>query len=207
MCKELNIDSHDVMDVFARDRRLNISEAYLRPGFAFGGSCLPKDLRALTHYAGRLDLQLPVLEAIVPSNAKHVERALRMIQNADRKRIGILGISFKEGTDDLRESPIVDLMERLIGKGYELRAYDRNVALARLRGANRAYIEREIPHIASLMASSVDDVVAFADVLVIGNRSEEFARVVDARAGEQIVIDLVRVSAAVSKPGYEGMCW
>lgn len=206
--KTLGIDSHQVMDVFARDRKLNISEAYLRPGFAFGGSCLPKDLRALSYHARTSDIETPLLEAIMRSNTVHVERALRMIQAQGRKRVGVLGFSFKAGTDDLRESPIVELIERLIGKGYEITVYDRNVSLANLKGANRAYIEREIPHIASLMASSVADVVAFAEVLVVGNAAEEFRDVPDAVRDDQTVIDLVRILPdAESKPGYQGIAW
>ena len=208
LCKALDIDSHQVMDVFLRDRALNISEAYLRPGFAFGGSCLPKDLRALTYQARRLDADVPLLDAIVPSNTAHVERALRMIQDQERKRIGFLGFSFKAGTDDLRESPIVELIERLIGKGYDVMVYDRNVSLANLEGANRAHIEREIPHIASLMADSVADVMAFAEVVVIGNASAEFRDVPDSVGDEQVVIDLVRISPQVhAKPSYQGICW
>jgi GDP-mannose 6-dehydrogenase len=208
VCKALDIDSHDVMDVFVRDRALNVSEAYLRPGFAYGGSCLPKDLRALIYQARRLDADVPLLGAIIPSNTAHVERALRLIQDQERKRIGFLGFSFKAGTDDLRESPIVELIERLIGKGCDVMVYDRNVSLANLEGANRAHIEREIPHIASLMADSVADVMAFAEVVVIGNASEEFRDVPDRIGDEQVVIDLVRISPEVdAKPGYQGICW
>ena len=208
VCKALGIDSHDVMDIFLRDRTLNISEAYLRPGFAYGGSCLPKDLRALTYQARRLDADVPLLDAIIPSNTAHVERALRMIQDQDRKRIGFLGFSFKAGTDDLRESPIVELIERLIGKGCDVMVYDRNVSLANLEGANRAHIEREIPHIASLMADSVADVMAFAEVVVIGNASEEFRDVPDDLGDDQVVIDLIRISHQVpATRGYQGICW
>lgn len=208
LCKALDIDSHDVMDVFVRDRALNVSEAYLRPGFAYGGSCLPKDLRALIHQARILDADVPLLGAIIPSNTAHVERALRLIQDQERKRIGFLGFSFKAGTDDLRESPIVELIERLIGKGCDVMVYDRNVSLANLEGANRAHIEREIPHIASLMADSVADIMAFAEVVVIGNASEEFRDVPDRVSDEQVVIDLIRISPEVhAKPRYQGICW
>jgi GDP-mannose 6-dehydrogenase len=208
LCKALDIDSHEVMDVFVRDRALNVSEAYLRPGFAYGGSCLPKDLRALIYQARRLDADVPLLGAIIPSNTAHVERALRLIQDQKRKRIGFLGFSFKAGTDDLRESPIVELIERLIGKGCDVMVYDRNVSLANLEGANRAHIEREIPHIASLMTDSVAGVMAFAEVVVIGNASEEFRDVPERIGDEQVVIDLVRISPEVrAKPGYQGICW
>jgi len=208
ICKSLGIDSHQVMDVFARDRKLNISDAYLRPGFAFGGSCLPKDLRALSYHAKTLDTEVPLLEAIMRSNAVQIERAVRMIQAHGRKRIGVLGFSFKAGTDDLRESPLVELIERLIGKGYDMKVYDRSVSLANLQGSNRAYIEREIPHIASLMADSVADVVASSDVLIVGNSAEEFRDVPDAARDDQVVIDLVRILPGTqSKPGYHGISW
>lgn len=208
ICKSLGIDSHQVMDVFAKDDKLNISRAYLRPGFAFGGSCLPKDLRALSYHARTLDTEIPLLEAIMRSNEVHVERALRMVQAHGRKRIGVLGFSFKAGTDDLRESPLVELIERLIGKGNEVMVYDRSVSLANLSGSNRAYIEREIPHIASLMADSVADVVAFADILVVGNAADEFRDVPDAVRDDQVVIDLVRILPDTqSKPGYHGIAW
>jgi GDP-mannose 6-dehydrogenase len=209
IAREQGIDSHQVMDILCRDTKLNISSAYLRPGFAFGGSCLPKDLRALVYQARRADVEAPVLEAIARSNEGQIDRAFRMVTRTGHKRVGVLGFSFKAGTDDLRESPMVELVERLIGKGYALRVFDRNVSLATLQGANRAYIEREIPHIASLMADSVDDVLAVSDVIVIGNGDPEFVRAVEEARPEQVIVDLVRVGSpgAGSKGVYEGIAW
>jgi GDP-mannose 6-dehydrogenase len=209
ICSEQGIDSHQVMEILCRDTKLNISPAYLRPGFAFGGSCLPKDLRALVYQARRLDVEAPVLEAIMPSNGRQIEKALRMVQRTKRKRIGVLGFSFKAGTDDLRESPMVELIERLIGKGFQVRVYDRNVSLANLQGANRAYIEKEIPHIASLMAETLDEVLASSEVIVIGNGDEEFTRVLDEASPSHVVIDLVRIGdeRQSSSSGYQGICW
>jgi GDP-mannose 6-dehydrogenase len=207
ICKEEEIDSHAVMDVFMRDTRLNISAAYLRPGFAFGGSCLPKDLRALTYQARRRDVSVPLLDAVLPSNTQQINRAFLRVQATGHKRIGVLGFSFKAGTDDLRESPLVELVERLIGKGYEVRLFDRNVSLANLHGANREYINREIPHIASLMCDSIDEVVKHSDVIVIGNASPGFADALDA-VHDQIVIDLVRITdPAHTVAGYDGINW
>jgi GDP-mannose 6-dehydrogenase len=208
IAREQGIDSHRVMEILCRDTKLNISPAYLRPGFAFGGSCLPKDLRALVYQARRSDVEAPVLEAIARSNQGQIERALRTGTRTGRRRVGVLGFSFKAGTDDLRESPMVELIERLIGKGYELRVFDRNVSLANLQGANRDYIEREIPHIASLMASSEDDVIASSDVIVIGNGDPGFARALEHARPDQVIVDLVRID----RPGggvaaYEGICW
>lgn len=208
ICKRLDIDSHAVMDIFCQDRKLNISPHYLKPGFAFGGSCLPKDVSALAYEAGRLDLELPVLESIMESNRLHVERALDMIMANGRKKVGILGLSFKAGTDDLRHSPMVDVTERLIGKGYDVRLYDRNVSLSRLIGANREYILSHIPHIARLMVDSLDDIAAFAEVVVVGNTGDEFAGFLPRLRPEQRVIDLVRLKGAGGVPAaYEGIAW
>ncbi|HEX6230475.1 MAG TPA: nucleotide sugar dehydrogenase [Actinomycetota bacterium] len=209
VCREQGVDSHQVMEVLTRDTKLNISPAYLKPGFAFGGSCLPKDLRALVYQARRSDVEVPVLEAIARSNQGQIDRALRMVTRTGRKRVGVLGMSFKAGTDDLRESPMVELIERLIGKGYEVRVFDRNVSLANLHGANRAYIEREIPHIASLMVGTVEEVLTSSDVVVIGNGDPEFARVLEEARSEQAIVDLVRVGAREggTRARYEGICW
>ena len=208
ICKEQGIDSHEVMDVFCRDTKLNISTAYLRPGPAFGGSCLPKDLRALVHHARRHDIEAPVLEAILPSNQRHLDRAFRLISSAGSKRIGVLGLAFKAGTDDLRESPVVELIERLVGKGYQVRVFDRNVSLAHLHGANREYIEREIPHIASLMCARVDDVLEQSDVIVVGNQAPEFADAMDRVNGHHSVVDLVRIArSGLGDFAYEGIGW
>jgi GDP-mannose 6-dehydrogenase len=208
ICKEQEIDSHRVMDIFCEDTKLNISTAYLMPGFAFGGSCLPKDLRALTYQARRADVDAPLLESILPSNRRQIDRAFELVTATGRKRVGVLGLSFKAGTDDLRESPMVELIEQLIGKGYDVRVYDRNVSLANLKGANLAYIEQEIPHIASLMVESIDEVLAAGEVLVIGNDDPEFVRVLGDARPEQHIVDLVRIGdPATSDATYTGICW
>ena len=208
LSKALGVDSHRVMDIFCQDTKLNLSPYYLRPGFAFGGSCLPKDLRALLYRAKTLDVALPILASILPSNALQVERAVQAVVDAGHGKVGVLGFSFKAGTDDLRESPVVELTERLLGKGYDLRVYDRNVSLARLHGANRDYILHRIPHISRLMVASVDEVLEHAGTIVIGNAAPEFREVPKRLRGVQSIVDLVRVSDARSVSGvYEGICW
>jgi GDP-mannose 6-dehydrogenase len=196
------------MRVFCQDTKLNLSPYYLKPGFAFGGSCLPKDLRAITYKAKELDVDVPVLAAVLQSNRRQIEHALEMVLATGRKRIGVLGFSFKAGTDDLRESPMVTLIESLIGKGMQLSIYDRDVSLARLFGANKEYIEREIPHISQLMRDSIGEVLDASDVLIIGNKAEEF-REIETRLREgQTVIDLVRLFEGRTSDGsYQGICW
>jgi GDP-mannose 6-dehydrogenase len=207
ICKGLGIDSHEVMEVFCRDTKLNLSDYYLKPGFAFGGSCLPKDLRAMNYKAKQLDVEVPVLGSILESNRLQVERAIEMVLRTGKKKIGVLGFSFKAGTDDLRESPMVTLIETLIGKGFQLAIYDRDVSLARLFGANKEFIERGIPHISQLMRSSIEDVLATSDLLIIGNKAEEF-RQIESRLDEgQQVLDLVRLFAKTSNDSYQGICW
>lgn len=191
-CAALGADAQEVMRIFRMDHKLNISEAYLRPGFAFGGSCLPKDLRALLHAAGRADVSLPLLSAILPSNEAQIRQALAAVLATRKRRVGVVGLAFKPGTDDLRESPMVTLTEALIGKGCDVRILDRNVAIARLVGANRRYIEEEIPHIASLMCASAYALLGHADVLVIGAASDDAAEVITNATPEQIVVDLTR---------------
>lgn len=208
ICKKQNIDSHAVMELVCRDHKLNISPAYLKPGFAFGGSCLPKDLRALLHLGRHLDMRLPLLESILPSNELQIRNGLEMIAQTGKKKIGVLGFSFKAGTDDLRYSPQVELIERLIGKGYQVKLFDQNVSLARLHGANKAYIEREIPHLATLMCASIAEVLAASEVIVIGNKDEAFAQVLNRVEPDQMVIDLVRLSEErTSDERYLGICW
>ncbi|MBD0372876.1 MAG: nucleotide sugar dehydrogenase [Pyrinomonadaceae bacterium] len=208
VCKALGIDSHEVMDVFCQDKKLNLSPYYLKPGFAFGGSCLPKDLRAITYKAKEVDVEVPVLSSVLQSNRRQIERAHEMVLQTGKKRIGVLGFSFKAGTDDLRESPMVSLIEMLIGKGMTLAIYDRDVSLAKLFGANKEYIEREIPHISQLMRSSIKEVLESADVLIIGNKSEEFREIESELRADQLVIDLVRLFDRPLKQGeYEGICW
>jgi GDP-mannose 6-dehydrogenase len=208
ICKGLEIDSHEVMRVFCEDKKLNLSPYYLKPGFAFGGSCLPKDLRALQYKAKESDVEVPVLAAALASNRRQIERAVEMVLATGQRKVGVLGFSFKAGTDDLRESPMVALIETLIGKGLQLALYDRDVSLARLFGANKEYIEREIPHIAQLMRESVAEVLEAADVIVIGNKSEEFRAIDDELRDGQIVIDLVRLFEGRTSDGrYQGICW
>ena len=208
ICKELGIDSHAVMDIFCSDTKLNLSPNYLQPGFAFGGSCLPKDVRALTYKANMLDLKAPVLASILESNEYQIKRGLQMILAEGKKNVGVLGFSFKAGTDDLRESPIVMLIESLIGKGYKLRVYDTNVNLAKLFGANKEYIERHIEHISSLMTTSIEELVSFAEIIVIGNKSDEFRKILPMLTKRHHVIDLVRIEKDVkTNARYEGLCW
>lgn len=207
ICKAVGIDGHKVMEIFCQDTKLNLSSYYMKPGFAFGGSCLPKDVRALTYKGKSLDLTLPVLNAIMPSNQQQIEKAIDMITSKGNRKVGILGFAFKAGTDDLRESPIVDVIEHLIGKGYELKLYDSNVNLAALTGANRDYILNHIPHISKLMVRCVDEVLSFAETLVIGNGAEEFRPVPGNLKPYQVVVDLVRITKSQSGGQYDGICW
>jgi GDP-mannose 6-dehydrogenase len=209
LAKDLGVDSHQVMEVFARDTRLNISPAYLKPGFAFGGSCLPKDVRSLVARGRTRHLDLPVLSAILPSNERHLAHALELVERTGQRRVGMLGLSFKPGTDDLRESPNVALTERLIGKGYDVRIFDRNVSLARIVGANRRYIEEAIPHLSSLLVGDLEAVVDHAEVLVVGVDDPAFAALPDLVRADQHVIDLVRpdLDPAELRGSYEGIAW
>jgi GDP-mannose 6-dehydrogenase len=209
ICKRLGLDGREVMEIFCRDEKLNVSRAYLQPGFAFGGSCLPKDLRALLHKAKELDLEPPVLRSILASNTNQVDEAYRLIKKTGKKKIAMLGLSFKPGTDDLRESPIAELIEILIGKGHHVSIYDREVSLARLLGSNKAYIEQTIPHISSLMKASIDSAVDDAEVVVVAKRSSEFEETVKALNNGHRVVDLVSVSSddGEQKGDYEGICW
>jgi GDP-mannose 6-dehydrogenase len=208
LAKQLNVDSHRVMSIFCEDTKLNLSAAYLRPGPPFGGSCLPKDLRALTYMARSLDLDLPILNSILPSNRNQIERAIQMVLSTGKRRVGILGLSFKAETDDLRESPLVEIVERLIGKGLELRIYDRNVHLASLVGANREFILHRIPHISRLMVNDLREAIEPSEVVLVGNRDREFALLLSDQLGDRIVIDLVRVAEDRQSHGtYKGFCW
>jgi GDP-mannose 6-dehydrogenase len=209
VCKRLGVDSHEVMEVFCRDEKLNLSSYYLKPGFAFGGSCLPKDVRALQYRARQVDVDLPLIQAILPSNRLQIQQAFDQIMETGRKRIGLLGFSFKAGTDDLRESPLVILAEALLGKGCTLRIYDRNVSLAKLVGSNKDYIDQQIPHLSALLSGSIDEVLRESDVIVIGNQAPEFGEALARCRPGQIVIDLVRVPRAAAPAGadYRGLCW
>ena len=209
LCKRVDIDSHEVMDIFCRDEKLNLSSYYMKPGFAFGGSCLPKDVRALQYRAKEVDLQMPVIQAILGSNQLQIQHALEQVTESGRKRIGLLGFSFKAGTDDLRESPIVILAEALLGKGYDLRIYDRNVSIARLVGANKEYINTQIPHLSSLLCESIDEVLDHSEVIVVGNAAPEFSDALKRTRADQVIVDLVRVQTprADIPAKYQGICW
>ncbi len=208
LCKSLGLDAHVVMKIFCQDRKLNISPAYLSPGFAFGGSCLPKDLRALSYQAKMHDLQLPILTSILPSNEMQISRGLQLIVERGHTRVGILGFSFKAGTDDLRESPLIEVIERLIGKGYDLRIYDKNVNIASLVGANRDFILNRIPHVSKLMVHDIDAVLNHAQTVVIGNRDPDFSKVPERLREGQFLVDFVRIIEKRSENGnYDGICW
>ena len=208
VCKAVGIDGHEVMDLFCRDTKLNISPAYLKPGFAFGGSCLPKDTRAISYLAKSLDLDIPVITSIMKSNGVQIERAVQRIMALGRRRIAVLGFSFKAGTDDLRESPQIEVIERLIGKGYDLRLYDQSVNLAALTGANRDYIRNAIPHINSIMVESLDEALEHGEIVVVGNNAAEFADVPARLNQNQTLIDLVRIGGTEQLGDrYDGINW
>jgi len=209
LCKRVGVDSHEVMDIFCRDEKLNLSSYYLKPGFAFGGSCLPKDVRALQYRAKEVDVDLPVISQILTSNRLQIQHAFDQILETGKKKIGLLGFSFKAGTDDLRESPIVILAEQLLGKGLSLCIYDKNVSLAKLVGANKEYIEQQIPHLSSLLCDTIEDVIDRSEVIVVGNQSPEFAGALARTRSDQIVVDLVRVPVygSLLPADYRGICW
>ncbi|MDQ1034740.1 GDP-mannose 6-dehydrogenase [Streptomyces sp. V3I8] len=210
VCQALGVDSHQVIDVFLADRKLNISPAYLRPGFAFGGSCLPKDLRSLVHAAQRADVSVPILAHVLPSNSAHLQRAVELVERTGKRRVGMFGLSFKPGTDDLRESPLVELAERLFGKGYDLKIYDANVSLSRLLGANREYIETRLPHLAHLLADSVEDVLEHAEVCLVGTKDPAVLSALPHGGAGPLLIDLIHLPDAEARrtePGYVGLAW
>jgi GDP-mannose 6-dehydrogenase len=209
ICKRLNIDSHEVMEIFCMDRELNISPSYFKPGFAFGGSCLPKDMRAILYRANQLDLDSPLLRSILISNNKQIDMAFDLIRKTGKRKVGVLGLSFKVGTDDLRESPIVELIERLIGKGYTVKIYDKEVVFAEIFGTNKKYIEHAIPHVTSLIQGSAQQVIDDTDLVVVAKKSPEFADIVANLDKDKVVIDLVRIMSDAGKycGNYEGICW
>ncbi len=209
LCKSLGVDTETVTKIYTSDTKLNISPAYLSPGFAFGGSCLPKDLRALSHRAKELDLGLPLLESVLPSNTLHIDRAVDAVLRTNKRKISFLGLSFKSGTDDLRESPQVQMIKRLLGEGIQVRVWDRDVSLGRLAGSNRQYIEEVIPHIGSLLSADLEEVVRGGEVVVIATKVDK-----DQLAGclgrDQIVIDLINLAVAgrpTTGASYQGICW
>lgn len=209
VCRALGLDSYDVIEIFLSDTKLNISPAYLRPGFAFGGSCLPKDLRALVYAARHADLDLPLLESVLPSNEQHLQRTLGAVMAMGRRRVGLIGLSFKPGTDDLRESPLVELAERLLGKGFELKIFDPVVSFSNLVGANREYVEAHLPHLSKLLAPTLDEVLDHAEVCIVGARVPDLEQQLSGRSG-RIVVDLVRLDGAGElrdREGYVGVAW
>lgn len=212
LCQAYGIDSHAVMDIFVEDTKLNLSPYYLKPGFAFGGSCLPKDLRAMLYAAHQADVHPPVLESILPSNYAQIEKAINSIQSIGKRRIGVLGISFKPNTDDLRESPAVELIERLIGKGFDLRLFDREVSLSKIHGSNLTYIEKSLPHIASLVRNSLSKVVAESEIVVVTKKLSEADNIdlLGNLRSEQYIIDLVRIDQNYLSQmdcHYKSICW
>jgi GDP-mannose 6-dehydrogenase len=210
VCAAVGLDSHAVMDVFLADTKLNVSPAYLRPGFAFGGSCLPKDVRALVHTARRHDVDLPVLSNVLASNETHLRRAVDLVTSFGRRKVGIFGLSFKAGTDDLRESPLVELAERLSGKGYEVRIFDPGVALSRLIGANRAFLDERLPHISELLTGDAAEVLEHAEICVVGSADPVVVAAVSAAGADQVVVDLVHLpdpAALRERSTYVGLAW
>jgi GDP-mannose 6-dehydrogenase len=208
LCKSLGVDTEAVTKIYTSDTKLNISPAYLSPGFAFGGSCLPKDLRALGHRAKELDLGLPLLDSILPSNTLHIDRAVDAVLRTGKKKISFLGLSFKSGTDDLRESPQVQMIKRLLGEGCQVRVWDRDVSLGRLAGSNRQYIEEVIPHIGSLLSADLEEVMRGGEVVIVATKIDK-GQLAGCLGKEQIVIDLINLSSASrpEAPSYQGICW
>lgn len=205
ICKKLGIDSHEVMRIFCMDKQLNISPYYFKPGFAYGGSCLPKDLKGLKTLAHDLYLDTPVLASIDESNQNHIRFAIKQIENSGKRKIGILGLSFKAGTDDMRNSPIVNIIEHLHGKGYEIKIYDKNVSISRLIGKNKSVIMEKLPHLNSLLCDNLEEVTEWAEMLVISNKEDAFKQI-KPKAG-QLVLDLVRIKELENLDGYCGVCW
>ncbi len=208
ICKELGVDGHKVMEVVSSDKKLNLSSYYMKPGFAFGGSCLPKDVRGLNYRAKMLDVKTPLLNSLLPSNEYQIHRGLQLITETGKHKVGFLGFAFKAGTDDLRESPVVELIETLMGKGYDLALYDSNILLSQLMGKNKDYLTGHIPHITRLLKKSVDEVMNHAEVIVVGNNAPEFREAVNKASSDQIIIDLVRIDKdKTSQDNYVGICW
>lgn len=208
LCKHLGVETDQVTKIFMSDIKLNISSAYLAPGFAFGGSCLPKDLRAITYRGKELDLQLPLLESLMPSNAQHVDRAVEAVLSTGKRKLAMLGLSFKAGTDDLRESPQVQLIKRLLGEGCQVKIWDKDVSLGRLAGSNRQYIEEVIPHIGSLLSADMPGVLLGAEVVIVGTKIDK-AELAKLLTPPQIVIDLVNLDPTrrPAAKSYQGICW
>jgi GDP-mannose 6-dehydrogenase len=208
LCKKMGVDSYEVMSVFCPDINLNLAPTYLKPGFAFGGSCLPKDLRALAYQAKTFDIESPILNAILESNRAQMQLGIQKILDLGKKRVGFLGMAFKPDTDDLRESPLVEVIETLLGKGYSISIYDRNVSLSRLIGANKRFIDEHIPHLSSLLVDRIEDLVEKAQVVVVGHNSPEFISALQRMRQDQVIIDLARIGKLDGlAASYDGICW
>ncbi len=207
IAKASGVDGREVMDVFCADTKLNISSYYMRPGFAFGGSCLPKDVRALTYRASQLDVKHPLLASVMESNQNHVQNSFKLIERSGKRKIGFLGLSFKAGTDDLREAPQVELVEKLLGKGYEIKVYDSNVSYAKVHGSNKSYIEQRIPHIASLLHDDMDTVINTSEFIVLGNGNQKFSNVLEKVGKRHHVLDLHGFMHSKSSGNLQGICW
>jgi GDP-mannose 6-dehydrogenase len=207
ICKSLGVDSYKVMELFCKDTRLNISTAYFKPGYAYGGSCLPKDMKGLVTLAHDNYLTTPVLSSINASNENQKSIVFDIIEQTGKKNIALIGLSFKEGTDDLRYSPAVDLAETLIGKGYKISIYDDNVHLSKLLGANKAFINERLPHLSELINDDLGCVMKKNDVVIINQKNFDTETYQDLLKDKHKVIDLVRVPALESLPNYEGVCW
>lgn len=209
MCKAHGVDGQEVMEIFCRDTQLNISPYYLRPGFAFGGSCLPKDTRALLYRAKERDVEMPVLNAVLDSNYRQIQRGIQMVEATGSKKVGVLGLSFKSGTDDVRESPVVPLVETLVGRGYDVRIYDDQVKLSNLIGANKVFLERELPHIAQLLRPTIDELLADSEVIVLTNGSSTYKNALERITENQFLVDLVGAGRSRTdlNGNYAGICW
>ena len=205
ICKKMNVDSHEVMNIFCMDTQLNISPYYLKPGFSYGGSCLPKDLKALSRMARDFYIETPIIDNIEKSNSIHSENALSLILKKNKSKILVLGISFKTGTDDLRQSPIIEIIQQLIGKGFNLKLFDKNVNLSKLIGKNKSYISEKLPHIAQYLIKDIDKEIEWADIIVITNKEKDFESLTI--PDDKIIIDFARLSNYSSHPGYEGISW
>ncbi len=209
LCEAIKVDPHAVMALICKDKQLNISSAYMKPGFSFGGSCLPKDLRAINYIAKQNDIDIPMLKAVLPSNRVHLDQALQKIMHSGLKKVGFIGLSFKTGTDDLRESPLVDLAEKLIGKGYMLKIYDPEVNISKLIGANKSFIETSIPHIGSLMTTDYENLLDTSEIIVVGITDRNLiTTLIETSRTEQIVLDLVNINERNKlNAKYIGVCW
>ena len=208
ICKAAGVDSHKVMDIFCQDTKLNVSAAYLRPGYAYGGSCLPKDLHAITAFGRENHIPLPLLERVHESNRQQIELGIQTVLDTGKQTVGVLGFSFKPDTDDLRQSPHVALVEALIGKGRRVRVYDPYIQYSRLMGANRRFIDAAVPHVVELFSESLDEVARNCECIVIANRDKRFEPVLDLVGDGQVVVDLVRLPNAPNRRGqYIGLAW